>query len=131
LILDASALIALLEEEPEAEEVERRLNTSKSVSVGAPTLVETAMVLAGRVRGDPSALIAEFLHDSNVAVIPFTEEHYRVAVQAFLRYGKGRHPAGLNMGDCLSYATAKLAGVPLLYVGNDFEKTDLAWKGYS
>jgi len=58
-------------------------------------------------------------------IVPFTEEHYDVAVSAFLRYGKGRHPAALNFGDCVSYALARASGLPLLYTGTDFSKTDI------
>ncbi len=60
-----------------------------------------------------------------VEVIPFTAEHYEVAVDAFERFGKGRHPAALNFGDCLTYAVARLSGLPLLYTGDDFARTDL------
>lgn len=66
-----------------------------------------------------------FLQQFEVEEIPFTEAHWRIATDAFLRFGKGRHPAALNFGDCMTYATAKLAGEPLLFVGNDFAQTDL------
>jgi len=65
------------------------------------------------------------LRSIGAEIVPFTEEHYDAAVSAFLRYGKGRHPAGLNFGDCMSYAFARVSGLPLLYVGTDFSKTDI------
>ncbi|MCP4422537.1 MAG: type II toxin-antitoxin system VapC family toxin, partial [Chloroflexi bacterium] len=66
-----------------------------------------------------------FLKETNMIVIPFTEAHYETAVSAWLKFGKGRHAAKLNFGDCMTYATAKLAGMPLLFIGDDFSQTDL------
>jgi len=65
------------------------------------------------------------LRNISAEIVPFTEEHYEAAVSAFLRYGKGQHPAGLNFGDCMSYALAIVSGLPLLYTGKDFSKTDI------
>lgn len=70
-------------------------------------------------------LLARFVEEAGLIVIPFEEEHWRAAADAFVRYGKGRDPAGLNFGDCMTYATAQLAGRPLLCLGEDFTKTDL------
>ncbi len=69
--------------------------------------------------------IARFLMEGSIATVPFGEDHYGVAVEAWLRYGKGRHKAALNFGDCMSYATAKLSDQPLLCTGEDFSFTDL------
>jgi ribonuclease VapC len=93
--------------------------------IGAPTLLETTMVLSARTGRDARREIARSLRQLQIQVIPFTEEHFEVAVDAFHRYGKGRHPAGLNFGDCMSYAVAAVSGLPLLYVGNDFAQTDI------
>ena len=84
------------------------------------------MVLSSRLGRDPRQQLAGFLREMEVEVIPFTAEHYEVAMDAFERFGKGRHPAALNFGDCLTYAVARLSGLPLLYTGNDFARTDLA-----
>ncbi len=84
------------------------------------------MVVSSRLHCDARPRVTELLRRAGAEVIPFTEEHYEVALDAFLRYGKGRHPAALNFGDCLAYAVARLSGLPLLYVGDDFSKTDLA-----
>ena len=70
-------------------------------------------------------MLSEFLQEFEVSLVPFGEDHWREAASAFKRFGKGRHPASLNLGDCMAYATAKVAGLPLLFVGNDFPKTDL------
>lgn len=96
-----------------------------SAAIGAPTLFETAMVLVSRNGSAGARALLDFLADYRVTMLDFDERHVEAAVRAFVRYGKGRHPAGLNYGDCMTYATAKLAGAPLLFVGNDFAKTDL------
>ena len=96
------------------------------LAVGAATLVETAIVLSCKQVREPRQQLRQFLREMEVEVIPFTAEHYEAAADAFERYGKGRHPAALNFGDCLTYAVARLSGLPLLYTGNDFARTDLA-----
>ncbi len=83
------------------------------------------IVLSARLRSDARGLLARLLQESGIAVLHVTEAHFGVAVDAWLRFGKGRHPASLNFGDCLSYATAVLAGAPLLCVGDDFAQTDV------
>lgn len=126
MILDTSAVIGVLLKEPGHEELARAVATDPSPAIGAATLTETAIVLSARLRGDARPLLARFLTEASVAVVPFGESHYGAAVDAWLRFGKGRHAAALNFGDCLSYAVARLAGEPLLYVGDDFAKTDIA-----
>jgi len=71
-------------------------------------------------------ILIRLLHEWTVAIVPFGEDHWRQAADAYTRYGRGHHKAGLNLGDCLAYAVAKLADQPLLCVGDDFAKTDLA-----
>jgi ribonuclease VapC len=83
------------------------------------------MVALGRFRAEGEALVEQFLDDLKVEVLPFDGRHWRAATDAFIRYGKGRHPAGLNFGDCMSYAAARVADEPLLFTGNDFAKTDI------
>jgi len=86
--------------------------------------VEMVMVLS-RTYSDPKAMADGFLKRANIAVRSIDDEQARWAVQAFLAFGKGRHPARLNLGDCFSYAAAKALNAPLLYVGDDFAKTDI------
>jgi ribonuclease VapC len=126
MILDASAIIAIIVAEPQREELIQRIAEAPVIAVGAPTLVEAALVLSARLRGDPRPLLTPFLREAEVEIIPFTSDHYELALDAFQRYGKGRHPAGLNFGDCLTYAVAKMSGFPLLFTGSDFSQTDLA-----
>jgi len=125
LILDSSAVIALLLREPGFEMLERRFEQTPGAGIGTPTLVETGLVLVSRAGQPGRTELAKFLQQRDVTVIPFGPDHWTAAVDAFLRYGKGRHPARLNLGDCMTYATAKLAGQPLLCLGNDFAQTDL------
>jgi ribonuclease VapC len=125
MILDSSAIVSILTEELGHEGIVRRASAASVLAVGTPTLVETAMVLSSRLGQDPRRLLNDFLREMDVEVIPFTAEHYEVAVDAFERFGKGRHAAALNFGDCLTYAVARLSGHPLLFTGDDFARTDL------
>ncbi len=101
------------------------MDSAEILLVGAPTLLETVMVLTARLGQDARPLLWAFLRRLGAEVIPFGEEHLDVAVTAFLRFGRGRHSAALNFGDCLSYAVAAVAGLPLLFTGEDFAKTDI------
>ena len=125
MVVDSSALVSILIEESGHEHLlQKALNANPTV-VGAPLAFETAMVLSGRLHKDARPILNGLLRTIGAEIVPFTEEHYEAAVSAFLRYGKGRHPAGLNFGDCMSYAFAVVSGLPLLYTGNDFSKTDV------
>lgn len=126
MILDSSAIIAILFQEPAADKLLERMRAASVRGVGTPTLVETGAVLTARA-GEPAvAWLHRFLQAFEVTVLPFEAPHWQEAVAAYNQFGRGRHPAGLNLGDCFSYATAKLAGQPLLCLGEDFPKTDLA-----
>ena len=125
MILDSSVVVALLIGEPQAQSVARALAAADSCAIGAPTLLETGMVIATRLKRDGRGTLNAFLADWQVDEISFGPEHWREALRAFGRFGKGRHPAGLNMGDCLTYAIARVAQQPLLCLGDDFSKTDL------
>ena len=125
MILDSSAIVAIVRAEPGYEKVLAELEAADSVAIGSPTLVETGMVLTGRLGLDARALLERFVQDFGVMVIPFGEAHWREALDAFRRFGKMRHPAALNFGDCLTYAVARLSDHPLLCLGNDFSQTDL------
>jgi ribonuclease VapC len=126
MTLDSSALIAILFAEPGYLGLVDRILETDHVRVGAPTLVETSLVFAGR-RGTRSAESVEgLIAELSVSVVPFGEMEGRLAVEAFRRFGRGRHAAALNYGDCLAYATAQAAHDTLLFVGEDFAKTDIA-----
>ena len=125
MIVDSSALLALVFDEPEADRVSEAIAGCDRLGIGAPTLTESGIVLANRLGGDSELLLARLVEGLDLAVVPFTAAHGREAREAFLRFGRGRHPAALNFGDCLTYAIAKLAQAPLLFVGDDFSRTDL------
>lgn len=125
MIVDSSAIVAVLLREPGWEDLVVKLSAQTTAAVAAPTLAEVGLVMTAKMGRKASIVLSRFLQETNLAVIPFAEEHWRVAVEAYARFGKGRHAAGLNFGDCLTYAVARLAGQPLLFVGRDFSKTDL------
>jgi ribonuclease VapC len=125
LILDTSVLVAIVLDEPDRVELSRRIAKSETVLVGAPTLVEAGMVLSSRLGESSGELLANALAALGAIVVDFGADHGREAISAWLRFGKGRHPAGLNFGDCLTYAVARVAGQPLLAKGGDFALTDL------
>jgi len=125
MIVDTSAVIAIVQEEPGFERLVRAMLSADSVGIGTPTLTETAIVLASRINQDPRPDLSRFMQESEMVEVPFGERHWREATEAFLRFGKGRHPARLNFGDCMSYAIARVADQPLLFVGNAFRQTDI------
>lgn len=125
MILDSSVVVSIVCREAGYEHLVAKLRALEGIGIGAPTLTETGLVLESRFQLDGRSLLERFLLDFNIVVIPFGEAHWREAIDAYRRFGRGRHPAALNFGDCLSYATAKLARQPLLFVGDDFSRTDL------
>jgi len=125
VIVDSSAIVAILLREPGYDDLVGHLASAPVAGVGAPTLTETGIVLAAKLGLPGKTLLARFVPEAGLAVIQFGPHHWPAAVDAWLRFGKGRHAAGLNFGDCLTYAIAKLADQPLLCVGDDFGKTDL------
>jgi ribonuclease VapC len=125
VILDSSAVVSVLLREIGHEEIERKMAEAGLLAIGAPTLVETGMVIISRRGETGRGEIAHLRERMDIVVIPFSETHWEVAAEACIRFGKGRHPAALNYGDCMTYATARLAERPLLYIGNDFSQTDI------
>jgi ribonuclease VapC len=126
MVIDSSALLAIFLWEPEREALVAAIERDPIRILAAPTLLETAMVLATRL-GEASLRELDLLIATMRAeIVPFDIDDQRVARRAFLTYGKGRHPAGLNFGDCISYAAAMTRGEPLLFKGNDFVQTDVA-----
>lgn len=125
MVIDTSSLICILLDEPEAERYARRLAESEVNVMSAVTWLETLLVITAR-RGDVGReSLAELLDLAGVAIVPVDADLAQIAYRAWLTYGKGRHPAGLNFGDCFSYAVAKHRNEPLLFKGNDFSQTDL------
>ncbi len=125
MVLDSSAIVAIHLKEPGFERLVQAIEEAEVVAVGAPTLVESAMVLTSRLGSDARPLLFAFLRRVEAEIVGFGELHLDAAVAAFVRFGRGRHPAGLNFGDCLAYAVASVADQPLLFTGEDFARTDV------
>ena len=126
MIVDSSAIIAILMREPEAETFEPALDAAPRRAMSLATYVELVNVIDRKVGEDLLATAEELLAIAKIELVPFTLEQARWARHARLTYGTGRHPANLNFGDCFVYALAKETGEPLLYKGNDFIHTDIA-----
>lgn len=125
MVLDASALVAVLFDEPERGEFVRKLAAARRRLVSSATLVEASIVVESR-RGEVAGRELDlFLHRAMVQTVAVDEEQARLARAAWRRYGKGRHPAGLNFGDVFAYALARSSGEELLFKGEDFAKTDI------
>lgn len=125
MIVDASVVVAIIAREPGYESLAEKLSRAEIPAIGTPTLTECGIVLSARFGPSGQSILEQFLQRFSLMEVPFTEAHWRTAVNAFERFGKGRHPAGLNFGDCMSYAVARLADRPLLCIGNDFVRTDI------
>lgn len=125
MIVDSSAIVAIFRQESGFEAVRAKLTGSGSKGIGAPTLTETGIVLTARLGRNVVGPLARFIEEFEIVPVAFGVDHWKLAVDAFDRYGRGRHPAALNLGDCMTYAVAKLADEPLLCVGDDFVQTDL------
>lgn len=129
MVIDTSAIVAIFFGEPDAPGYRERIADDPVRLVSAATVVEAAMAIEGRFGEAGGAELDLWLHKAEVEIVAVTPEHADQARRAWRRYGKGRHPAALNYGDCFSYALAKLTDEPLLFKGTDFTKTDIqpAW----
>jgi ribonuclease VapC len=124
IVVDTSVIVAIVLEELEAEAFKMVLR-QEAVVIGWPTVFEIRTVLAAKRFSNASDIVDRFLDAPDITTVAFDGKHYRAAEHALERYGKGRHPAGLNIGDCFSYAVAAVAKAPLLFKGHDFGQTDL------
>lgn len=125
IVIDTSALIAILNSEPEAGAFAEALIVASRCLIAAPTKFELLMVAIGRRSDAGQQAASRLLAEYRVETIDWTEAHADLAIEAFRKYGKGRHKAALNFGDCMAYALAKSLDAPLLYKGNDFALTDI------
>ena len=130
MIIDTSALVAILDQEPEADRIVRTLASSPERTLSAANLVEVGIVMQAR-RGDDGARDLDLLLAKlRIDIAAVTASQADIARKAFRRYGRGRHPANLNFGDCFAYALAKDKSAPLLFKGNDFRQTDVVVASY-
>lgn len=125
MVLDTSAVLAILQDEPERRSFNEAIEAADSRSLSVASLVETSIVVEARYGAGGVRQLDRLLDRAGVSIVPVDAEQGKVARQAFSRFGKGRHAAGLNFGDCFSYALAQVLGEPLLYKGDDFSRTDV------
>lgn len=130
MVIDASALVVMLTGEPEAEAFADRVEACRTVILSPIAIFETVLAIRRMHQcslADASASLNAFLTTAGITLVPITEKEAGLALKAFSLYGKGTgHPARLNMGDCFSYALARSCGMPLLFKGDDFSRTDIA-----
>lgn len=124
IVVDTSVIVAIVLEELEAQAFKAVLR-QEAVILGWPTVFEIRTVLTAKRFSNADDIVNRFLDAPNITTVAFDGKHYRAAEHALERYGKGRHPASLNMGDCFSYAVSAVNKAPLLFKGHDFSQTDL------
>ena len=125
MVVDTSALLAILQDEPERRRFNEALESADSRLMSVATFVETSIVIESRYGAEGLRDLDLLLERAGLELVPVDVEQARAARAAYSRFGKGRHPAALNFGDCFSYALARVLGEPLLYKGGDFSQTDL------
>ena len=125
MVIDTSALVAILRGEPEAPALARAIAADPTRLASAVSVLEAAIVMEARKGPSGGRELDLLLQKAGVDVVPLAREHVDLAREAYARYGKARHPAGLNLGDCCAYALARYSGEPLLFKGRDFSQTDV------
>lgn len=125
IVADTSVLIAIPKDEPDGQQFLDSFEEAGDVAIGTPTLFEYLMVAVGKGEAGQEADARRLLDQLGMRFVDWTREHADFAMSAFLRFGKGRHPAKLNFGDCMAYAVAKSLDAPLLFKGTDFAATDV------
>jgi len=125
LIVDTSALLAVLYREPDATLYEQLIATTPDCRMSVANALEASIVLEARGGAEAGSELDAFLDSASIQLAPVTVEQFSAARQAWRRFGKGNHPAALNFGDCIAYALAATTGDALLYKGNDFARTDI------
>ncbi|HEX3954151.1 MAG TPA: type II toxin-antitoxin system VapC family toxin [Stellaceae bacterium] len=126
MVIDTSALVAILLREPDADRLGQSLADASVRLMSAVTRVELSFVIEGRYGEAGRADVEHLINDARIELAAVTPQQAEIAIDAFRRFGKGRHRAALNIGDCFSYALAKATDQPLLFKGNDFAHTDIA-----
>lgn len=125
IVVDTSALIAILDKEPDAYLYAEAIAEADPPLISTATLLELNIVMLNRHGIKAAQIVDRLIQEGGFQVESFTIQHAELARDAYARYGKGQQPAGLNYGDCFSYALAKATGLPLLFKGQDFSKTDI------
>ena len=125
MIVDGSALLAVLYREPDAERYETAIATAPNCRMSVANVLEVSIIVEARGGAAAGHELDAFLDRAGIVLAPVTAQHVEAARRAWRRFGKGNHPATLNFGDCFAYALAKTAGEPLLFKGEDFARTDI------
>lgn len=125
MVIDTSVVLAILQQEPEAEQFTSALQAARECLISAVSVLEAGIVVTSRRTASAEFHVDEFFNLTDLTVVPFDAEQARIARLAYARFGKRRHRAGLNFGDCAAYALAKSLGSPLLFKGGQFALTDL------
>ena len=125
MVIDSSALLAILFAEPDANRYSDAIAAAVTRLISAANLLETGIVIDNQVSPAAGRQLDRLVAQADIATVPVTAAHVAIARQAYLDYGRGNHPAALNFGDCFAYALAKATGEPLLFKGDDFSRTDL------
>jgi ribonuclease VapC len=125
MVIDSSALLAILQDEPERRVFNESIEAADQVLLSTASFVEISLIVEARIGADGVRDLDLFLAKARITLIPVDEEQAHLARQAYRRYGKSRHPAALNFGDCFSYALARAQEDALLFKGNDFARTDI------
>jgi ribonuclease VapC len=125
MVLDTSAVVAILQNEPERRKFNEAIDAAESRSLSAASFVECSMIVESRYGADGIRDLDLFIAKAQISLVSVDEEQANLARRAFRKFGKGRHPASLNFGDCFSYALSKAMQEPLLFKGNDFSQTDV------
>lgn len=125
MVLDTSAVLAILQNESERRQFNEAIDAAEARSLSTASFVECSMIVESRYGADGVRDLDLFIAKAQISLVPVDEEQANLARRAFRKYGKGRHPAALNFGDCFSYALSKALQEPLLFKGNDFSQTDV------
>lgn len=125
MVLDTSAILAILQNEPVRRKFNEAIDAAESRSLSTASFVECSMIVESRYGADGVRDLDLFIAKAQISLAAVDEEQANLARRAFRKYGKGRHPAGLNFGDCFSYALSQALQEPLLFKGNDFSQTDV------
>ena len=126
MVIDTSVIVAVMLEEDGFEELALKMGEAETREISAVSYMEASMVLITKRGEGVEAILDEMLAEGEIAIVPVSVTQAQIARKAFRDYGRGRHRAGLNFGDCFSYALAKQRGEPLLFKGDDFSQTDVA-----
>lgn len=125
MVLDTSAVIAILQNEPDSDALVAAMANADIIRISAASIVDAGIIIHARFGDAGEMELDQFIHRLGISVIPVTPEQADIARTAYRKFGKGQDPAGLNFGDCFSYALSTSLHEPLLFTGNDFSKTDL------